>query len=101
MGNEQIAAQLVKVPLLSRCSAKGAHDQRPRGNEASHPSGTVLTREGVSGIGLFLIIEGTARVSIGGKRNRKRNGADFCLCRGDITWLRPRHWQLVGEGGLI
>jgi CRP/FNR family cyclic AMP-dependent transcriptional regulator len=77
VATQQLAAQLAKVPLFSDCSSKELNLIARAAKEASHPAGTVLAREGEAGIGLFLIIEGTAEVSIGGRRRASLGPGDF------------------------
>jgi CRP/FNR family transcriptional regulator, cyclic AMP receptor protein len=77
VATQQLAAQLAKVPLFSDCSSKELGLIARAAKEASHPAGTVLAREGEAGIGLFLIIEGTAEVSIGGRRRASLGPGDF------------------------
>jgi CRP/FNR family cyclic AMP-dependent transcriptional regulator len=52
--------------------------------EVSHRQGHVIAREGETGIGFFLILEGKAGVSIGGKSIAKLGPGDFF---GEISLL--------------
>src|SRR4029450_1866404 len=45
--------------------------------EVSHKEGTVIAREGERGIGLFLILEGQCKVTIGGKTKARLGPGDF------------------------
>jgi CRP/FNR family cyclic AMP-dependent transcriptional regulator len=77
LGTQQVAAQLANVPLFSSCSSKELGIIARAAKEVSHPAGTELAREGESGIGLFLIIEGTAQISIGGRTRGSLRPGDF------------------------
>jgi CRP-like cAMP-binding protein len=43
----------------------------------THKEDTVLAREGDRGVGLFLILNGDAKVTIGGKQKAKLSSGDF------------------------
>ncbi len=43
----------------------------------NHRAGTVIAREGERGIGLFLILEGETKVTIGGKTKAKLGPGEF------------------------
>jgi CRP-like cAMP-binding protein len=45
--------------------------------DIDHPAGTVIAREGDPGVGLFIIVEGTTEVTIGGRRKAKLGPGDF------------------------
>src|SRR5205823_8041590 len=52
--------------------------------EVRHPEGRVIAAEGDTGIGFFLIVEGTASVTVGGKPRGKLGPGDFF---GEISLL--------------
>jgi CRP/FNR family cyclic AMP-dependent transcriptional regulator len=66
VGVGKIAAELGKVPLFSGCSQRELQVVARAVREVNHKAGTVIAREGEPGIGLFVITEGTASVTIGG-----------------------------------
>jgi CRP/FNR family transcriptional regulator, cyclic AMP receptor protein len=66
VGVGKIASELGKVPLFSGCSQRELQVVARAVREINHKAGTVIAREGEPGIGLFVITEGTASVSIGG-----------------------------------
>ena len=54
--------------------------------DIDHASGTVIAREGEPGVGLFVIVDGTAEVTIGGAKK-------VSLARGLLRRDRPaRRW---------
>ncbi len=77
MGVKEIASQLAKVPLFSGCSKRELDVIARAAKEVSHRQGTEIAREGERGIGFFLITEGTAKVTIGGKTKAKLGPGEF------------------------
>jgi CRP/FNR family transcriptional regulator, cyclic AMP receptor protein len=73
----EIAALLASVPLFSDCSKRELAVIARAAKEVSHAEGFVLAREGEQGIGMFLIVSGTAEVTIGGKPRAKLGPGDF------------------------
>jgi CRP-like cAMP-binding protein len=69
--------QLRAVPLFSACSARELRAIAGVVKEVKHPKGTVIAREGDPGVGLFVIVDGKADVTIGGKRMARLSGGDF------------------------
>jgi CRP-like cAMP-binding protein len=74
--NESID-HLRKVPLFSACSDRELRAIGTVVKEVRHPKGTVIAREGDPGVGLFVIIDGEAEVTIGGRRMAKLTTDDF------------------------
>lgn len=72
-----IAGQLAKVPLFSGCSKKDLQTIARVVKDIDHPADTVIAREGEPGVGLFVIVEGQAEVTIGGKKKTKLGPGDF------------------------
>ena len=72
-----IAGQLAKVPLFSGCSKKDLQTIARVVKDIDHPADTVIAREGEPGVGLFVIVEGQAEVTIGGKKKTKLVPGDF------------------------
>jgi len=77
VGVKEVAAQFAQVPLFSGCSRRELGVIARAAKEVSHPEGTVIAREGERGIGFFLITQGTARVTIGGKTRAKLGPGEF------------------------
>ncbi len=77
MSQQDVAAKLGKVPIFSECTKRELSVMARAAKEVSHPAGTVIAREGERGIGLFLILEGSCRVSIGGRTKAKLVPGDF------------------------
>ncbi len=104
----EVAAKLGQVPIFSGCSKRELALIARAAKEVSHRQGTVIAREGERGIGLFLIVEGECRVSIGGKTKAKLGPGDFfgeiALLDGGprtatVTAMTPVH--LVGITGWV
>jgi CRP/FNR family transcriptional regulator, cyclic AMP receptor protein len=68
---------LKKVPLFSDCSVKELTQIAAATKPVKQKAGTVLAREGEPGIGLFVIVSGSAEVSIGGVKRASLGGGDF------------------------
>jgi len=77
VAHEDIASRLAGVPMFSACSKRELALIARAAKTVSHKAGTVLAREGERGIGLFLILEGTARVTIGGKPRATLGPGEF------------------------
>ena len=77
MGTNEVAAQLGKVPLFSGCSQRELQTIARVVKDIDHPAGTVIAREGEPGVGLFVIADGTAEVTIGGKKKVALAPGDF------------------------
>jgi CRP/FNR family transcriptional regulator, cyclic AMP receptor protein len=74
---KDVMAQLARVPLFSGCSNRDLQLIARVVKDVTHPAGTVIAREGEPGVGLFVIVEGQAEVTIGGKRKAKLGPGDF------------------------
>jgi CRP-like cAMP-binding protein len=77
-------AELSKVPLFSHCSKRELQTVASAAKEVRHRGGHVIAREGETGIGFFLILDGTAEVTIGGQRRATLEPGDFF---GEISLL--------------
>ena len=77
MANKDPVKLLQGVPLFSGCSKKELRAIAGATKEVQHPAGSVIAREGESGVGFFLILDGTARISIGGKTKRRLGPGDY------------------------
>src|SRR2546429_4357113 len=70
--------------MFAGCTKKELEAVARAVKEVEHPEGHVIAREGDRGVGFFLISDGTAKVSIGGKtRSRLGPGGFF----GEIALL--------------
>ncbi|HXF37221.1 MAG TPA: cyclic nucleotide-binding domain-containing protein [Actinomycetota bacterium] len=77
MAVRDIAEKLAQVPLFSDCSKRELNLIASAAKEVTHPAGAIVAREGEPGVGLFLILEGEAEVTIGGRRRRLLGPGDF------------------------
>ena len=77
MGTSKVVDQLAKVPLFSDCSQRDLQTISRVVKDIDHPAGTVVAREGEPGVGLFVIADGTADVTIGGKKKATLGPGDF------------------------
>ncbi len=75
---------LSKVPLFSECSRREIEAISRTAKEVSHQEGDVLAREGEAGIGFFMILDGRARVEVGGSERASLREGDFF---GEISLL--------------
>jgi CRP-like cAMP-binding protein len=66
-----------KVPLFSKLSKSGLQEVASIADEMDFPEGKDLIREGERGREFFVILEGSADVSQGGKRIRQLAEGDF------------------------
>jgi len=72
-----VANLLQKVPIFSDCSSRDLAAVARGLKEVHHKEGTVIAREGDPGVGLFIIVEGTAKVTIGGRPKATLGPGDF------------------------
>jgi CRP/FNR family transcriptional regulator, cyclic AMP receptor protein len=77
-------AMLEEVPLFSGCSKRDLQAVAAALKEIERPEGAVIAKEGDTGLGFFLIAEGTAKVTVGGKPRTKLGPKDFF---GEISLL--------------
>ncbi len=77
MGANRVVEQLGKVPLFSGCSQRDLQTIARVVKDIDHEEGAVIAREGEPGVGLFVIAEGTADVTIGGKKKAALETGDF------------------------
>ncbi|HZA19993.1 MAG TPA: cyclic nucleotide-binding domain-containing protein [Actinomycetota bacterium] len=72
-----VIESLRHVPLFSACSNRELRAIAGVVKNVAHPKGTVIATEGDPGVGLFVIVEGEAEVTIGGKRMAILRRGDF------------------------
>ncbi len=77
MVQQDATSRLAQVPIFSECTKRELTIVGRAAKEVSHREGTVIAREGERGVGLFLILEGQCKVSIGGKTKAKLGPGDF------------------------
>lgn len=77
MAQVDVASRLARVPIFSACTKRELAIITRASKEVPHAEGTVIAREGERGVGLFLILEGQCRVTIGGKTKAKLGPGDF------------------------
>lgn len=96
MANHDAVKMLSSVPLFSECTTKELEAIQRAAKEVTHAAGSVLAKEGDSGLGFFLILEGTASVSVSGQRRTSLGPGDFF---GEISLLDegPRTATVTGE----
>ena len=87
---------LSRVPIFSGLSKKELQGLAQAVKEVNHREGAVLAREGESGLGFFLIVDGTARAEVGGRTRTRMGSGDFF---GEISLLDggPRTATVVAE----
>jgi CRP/FNR family cyclic AMP-dependent transcriptional regulator len=73
----KIASELSKIPMFAACSQRELQTVARAVREVDHKAGTVIAREGEPGIGLFIIAEGTASVTIGGQKKGTIKPGEF------------------------
>jgi CRP-like cAMP-binding protein len=74
---KDIVSRLAKVPLFSDCSQRDLQTIARVVREIPHPAGTVIAREGEPGVGLFILLDGTAEVAIGGRKKATLGPGEF------------------------
>jgi CRP/FNR family cyclic AMP-dependent transcriptional regulator len=79
------AARLLSgVPLFSSLSKKELNSLAAAVKDVSHPAGHVIARQGEIGVGFFLIVEGSAKVTVNGRPRSKLGPGDWF---GEISLL--------------
>ena len=84
MAADKAASLLRNVPLFSGCTKREMEAIARATKQVRHRAGHVIAREGDTGIGFFLITDGTADVSVGGKKRAQLGPGDFF---GEISLL--------------
>ena len=75
---------LMGVPLFSGCSKRELETVAEALKEVRHREGHVIAKEGEMGLGFFVIAEGAASVTVGGRPRAKLGPRDFF---GEISLL--------------
>lgn len=91
--------QLKAVPLFAQLGDKELQSIAGSMTERTFEAGSTVTEEGASGIGFFVIQDGTATVSVGGKEVRKLGAGDYF---GEIALMAksPRTATIVADTDL-
>ena len=77
MSTKEVVTRLSQVPLFSGCSQRDLQTIARVVKDIDHREGTVIAREGEPGIGLFVIADGSAVVTIGGAKKATLGPGDF------------------------
>jgi CRP/FNR family cyclic AMP-dependent transcriptional regulator len=77
VSTKEVVTRLSQVPLFSGCTQRDLQTIARVVKDIDHGSGTVIAREGEPGIGLFVIADGTAEVTIGGAKKATLGPGDF------------------------
>jgi CRP/FNR family transcriptional regulator, cyclic AMP receptor protein len=77
VSTKEVVTRLSQVPLFSGCTQKDLLTIARVVKDIDHVNGTVIAREGEPGIGLFVIADGTAEVTIGGAKKATLGPGDF------------------------
>jgi CRP/FNR family cyclic AMP-dependent transcriptional regulator len=87
---------LAGVPIFEGLSKKDLSQIAGAAKKVTHRQGAVLAKEGQTGMGFFLILEGTAGVKVGDRQRRKLGTGDFF---GEISLLDggPRTATVTAE----
>jgi CRP-like cAMP-binding protein len=105
---------LKRVPLFSGCSKSELRELAKSADELDIREGTVLTREGRPGREFFVLVDGNARVTKGGKKvadlsagdwfgeialitNRPRTATVTATSPGDVLVITDRRFHSVVE----
>ena len=77
MAISDMVEHLGGVPIFEGCSKKDLQTIARQVREISHDAGYVIATEGDPGAGLFVIADGEADVTIGGKKVNHLEAGDF------------------------
>ena len=77
MGTKEVVERLSQVPLFAGCSNRELQTIARTVRDIDHTPGAVIAREGEPGVGLFIIADGKAEVTIGGKKKATLGPGDF------------------------
>jgi CRP/FNR family transcriptional regulator, cyclic AMP receptor protein len=72
-----MAESLKAVPLFAELSDRDLRRLAESMHEKSYSAGREVVTEGESGIGFFVILEGTAHVSVGGERRGELRAGNY------------------------
>jgi len=84
VGKTDPVKMLAGVPLFAELSKRDLQALARSAKEVRHREGAILAREGEPGLGFFLILDGTAAVTVRGRDRTKMGPGDFF---GEISLL--------------
>ncbi len=92
----QLVTFVKSVPIFSSCTPKELKGVATSGKEVSFEAGRVICKEGETGVGLHIILEGEVKVLVGGRTRRRLGPGAFF---GEIALLDggPRSASVVAE----
>ncbi len=76
MNKTEVVNRLAAVPLFAGLSKKELGAIAGTAKEITHDAGDLLAKQGDTGVGFFLILNGTARVVVGGRTRRRLGSGD-------------------------
>jgi CRP-like cAMP-binding protein len=77
VSTKEVVTRLAQVPLFSGCTQRDLQTIARVVKDIDHTKGTVIAREGEPGVGLFIIADGTAEVTIGGAKKASLGPGEF------------------------
>jgi CRP-like cAMP-binding protein len=77
VSTKEVVTRLSQVPMFNGCSQRDLQTIARVVKDIDHSAGTVIAREGEPGIGLFVIADGTAEVTIGGAKKASLGPGEF------------------------
>ena len=107
MARQDPVKMLAGVPIFEELSSKELKAIAAASKEVTHRQGSVLAKEGDSGVGFFLILDGKVSVAVGGRPVRGMGPGDFfgeislldggprtatCTAQTDVTTLGMTPW---------
>lgn len=94
--DSQLVTFVKTVPIFSSCTHKELKGVATSGKEVSFEAGRVICKEGETGVGLHIILEGEVKVLVGGRTRRRLGPGAFF---GEIALLDggPRSASVVAE----
>lgn len=94
--DKKLVEQLKTVPLFSGCSARELASLGSFLREVDFPAGRQIVKEGQTGTGLHVIVEGETKVVVGDRTRRRQGPGEFF---GEISLLDrgPRTATVVAE----
>ncbi len=92
----QLVTFVKAIPIFSSCTPKELKGVATSGKEVSFQAGRVICKEGETGVGLHIILEGEVKVLVGGRTRRRLGPGAFF---GEIALLDggPRSASVVAE----
>jgi CRP-like cAMP-binding protein len=77
VATKDVVTRLGQVPILAGCSKRELQTIARAVRELEHEAGSVIAKEGEPGAGLFVIDQGEADVTIGGRKVNHLKAGDF------------------------